>query len=50
MEKIVDIWCWLVSFLPYRKKKLNSVIGMGLKNPLDPIQLKIPKQKQKRRK
>jgi len=41
MEKLKSLWLWLISFLPYRRVKVNSVIGKELKNPLKPINLNV---------
>ena len=41
-KSIKSFWCWLISFFPYRRVKINSIIGKNLKNSLEPITLKVP--------
>ncbi len=41
-KSIKSFYFWLISFLPYKRVKVNSVIGKELKSPLESITLKVP--------
>jgi len=48
-EKLKSLWFWLICFLPYRRVKLNSVIGKELKRGLEPINCMVINKNNKQR-
>ena len=40
-KNIVNFWCWVISFSPYRGVKRNSVLGMKIDRNLEPLELKL---------
>jgi len=48
-KSVKSLWFWLISFLPYRRVKFNSVIGEELKRDLEPISFMVLNKNNKQR-